>query len=392
MKWILVGGALLLLLLCVSLAGAVAVIQVEASVAAAGGQAAVDCVYQQVGCVLAVMGETLEDHVWGPYLNNYDPNDLVVRKAYQKWLSDCGGSPCSDMVSGNLQCVKFVEGVFTLANDPLPFHHDALTFWSDYTNLAGWSEIKSTYYPVAERGWPAPGDMMIWADDDASGNPDWSSPGHIAVVVNVTIPDPAHGISGQVVVAQGNGPGNLWNPNKALPGNLYTMALDSQKTVFTWGGFTVIGFIRQDVPPTGMPQLNMNDPNIQVYLPTLLDNAAKHGIPGGYYAAQIQQESHFDPNATSPAGAEGIAQFLPSTAQKWNPPFNPYNPIPSLDAGAEYMANGLNHYAGDYAAALAAYNAGSGTLDTCMKQQGVAWLNCMPGETQHYVQTIFGWS
>lgn len=392
MKWVLVVGALLLSLLCVSLAGAFAVVQVAASIQAAGGQAAVDCAYQEVGCVLAVMGETLEDHVWGSYLNNYDPTDLVLQKAYQKWLADCGGSPCADMKPGNLQCVKFVEGVFQMANDPLPFHHDAIDFWADYANLQDWAEIKSTYYSAALRGWPAPGDMVIWADDDANGNPIWSSPGHIAIVVNVTLPDLAHGMSGQVVVAQGNGPGNLWNPNKGTPGNLYIMELDTDKAVHTWGGFTVVGFIRQTVPPTGMPQLNMNDPNVQTYLPTLLNDAAKHGIPGGYYAAQIQQESGFHPKAKSPAGAEGIAQFLPSTAAKWNPPFDPYDPIASLDAGAQYMATGLNHYAGDYAAALAAYNAGGGAVDTCMKQQGIRWLDCMPPETQQYVQIILGWS
>lgn len=394
MKYLVVVFAVFLLA-CVALSGAFAVTTVEATVAAAGGQAAVDCIYQQTGCVLAVMAETLEDHVWGSNLNNYDPSDLVMQKPYQKWLADCGGSVCSDMAPGNLQCVKFVEGVYQMANDPLPFHHDAITFWGDYANLSGWSEIGSTYYPASQRGWPAPGDLMIWANEDANGQPVLGDPadypGHIAVVVNVQIPDPQHGITGQVVVAQGNGPGNEWAASKGLPGNLYIMPLHQDKSVSTWGGFMMVGYIRQTVPPTGMPQLNMNDPNVQAYLPDLLSDAAKHGIPGGYYAAQIKQESGFNPNATSPAGAEGIAQFLPSTAAGWNPPFDPFDPIASLDAGAQYMANGLNQYAGDYAAALSAYNAGGGTLATCMKQQGVAWLNCMPGETQNYVRIILGW-
>jgi hypothetical protein len=385
----------ILLLGCVSLAGAFAVVQVEATVAAAGGQAAVDCIYQQVGCVLAVMGETLEDHVWGVDLNNYDTHDLVVQKAYKQWLADCGGSMCSDMVPGNLQCVKFVEGVFAMANDPLPFHHNAIAFWSDYAHLKGWSEIGSTYYPASQRGWPAPGDMMIWADENSAGQPVLNDPvgypGHIAVVVNVQIPDPKHGIAGQVVVAQGNGPGNEWDPKKGLPGNLYTMPLDMAKSVGTWSGFMVVGYIRQDVPPTGMPSLNMNDPNVKAYLPDLLNDATISGVPGGYYAAQIKDESGFNPNAVSSAGAEGIAQFLPSTAAHWNPPFDPFDPVASLKAGAQYMANGMSQYAGDYAAALSAYNAGGGTLGNCMKKAGVSWLNCMPQQTQNYVKIIFGW-
>ncbi len=394
LKWA-VGIFGVLLLGLVSLAGAFAVTTVEATVAAAGGDAAIDCIFQQTGCVLATMAQTLEDHIWGEKLNNYDPSDLVVQKAYQRWLADCGGHQCSDMVPGNLQCVKFVEGVFVMANDPLPFHHDAILFWQNYAHLKGWSEIGSTYYPASQRGWPAPGDMVIWANENAVGQPVLNDslhfPGHIAVVVRVDRPDPKHGIDGRVVVAQGNGPGNTTDPKKGLPGNLYSMPLNLDKSVSTWGGFMVVGYIRQDAPPTGMPSLNMNDPNVKTYLPVLLNAAATWGIPGGYYAAQIKQESGFNPKAVSPAGAEGIAQFLPSTAAGWNPPFDPFDPMASLNAGAQYMINGLHQYAGDYAAALAAYNAGGGTLASCMKQMGVSWLNCMPSETRNYVNIILGW-
>src|SRR5579871_6582278 len=98
MKQALIAGLVLLVLLGCCL-GAYAGVQlaVTQSVAAAGGDAAADCVFQQTGCVLAVMAQTLEDHVWGPNLNHYAPADLVVQPAYQKWLADCGGSVCSDM-------------------------------------------------------------------------------------------------------------------------------------------------------------------------------------------------------------------------------------------------------------------------------------------------------
>lgn len=396
-KLILVGVLLLVAICgCLGAFGALFITQLQtASTTGAGGQAAVDCVFQQTGCVLAVMAETLEDHVWGPKLNKYDPADLVLQPAYQKWLADCGGSRCAVMAPGNLQCVKFVEGVFEMANDPLPFHHDAILFWQDYAGLKGWSEIGSTYYPASQRGWPQPGDLMIWANENSVGQPvlndSTAFPGHIAVVVNVSIPDPAHGVDGLVVVAQGNGPGNTTNPAKGLPGNLYTMPLLPDKRVLTWAGFLVVGYIRQDVPPTGMPKLNQSDPNVQTYLPPLLKDAAAYGIPGGYYAAQIKQESGFNPKVVSSAGAEGIAQFLPSTAAGMQPPFDPFDPIASLDGGAKLMSGHLNHYGGDYAAALAAYNAGSGTLTACMKQRGVSWLNCMPPETRNYVQLILGW-
>ncbi len=236
--------------------------------------------------------------------------------------------------------------------------------------------------------------MVIFANENAGvpqlGDPT-NYPGHIALVVRVDKPDPKHGIAGQVVVAQGNGPGNEWAASKGLPGNLYSMPLNSDRSVDTWDGFMVVGYIRQDAPPTGMPTLDQHDPNVKTYLPTLQSAAATWGIPGGYYAAQIKQESGFNPKAVSAAGAEGIAQFLPSTAAGWNPPFDPFDPVASLNAGAEYMLNGLHKYAGDYAAALAAYNAGGGTLAACTQQRGVAWLNCMPPETQHYIPSILGW-
>src|SRR5262249_13532485 len=149
--------ALVLLGCCVG--ALVTVVQVvEKADPVAGGTGAVDCTFQQVGCVVAVMAETLEDHVWGPELNHYDTSDPVGQPAYRLWLAECGGTLCSDITPGNLQCVKFVEGVFDLAQDTLPAHPDAIQFWSSYAHLNGWSEIGSTYYPSSQRGWPQAGD------------------------------------------------------------------------------------------------------------------------------------------------------------------------------------------------------------------------------------------
>jgi soluble lytic murein transglycosylase-like protein len=117
-------------------------------------------------------------------------------------------------------------------------------------------------------------------------------------------------------------------------------------------------------------------------------DAIDAGINPDYFVRQIQQESGFDPNAGSPAGAEGIAQFMPSTAASMG--IDPYDPAQALNAAAQMMANLSAQYGGDYAKALAAYNAGSGAVDAAVAQGGGSWLSYLPSETQNYVSIIIG--
>ena len=112
------------------------------------------------------------------------------------------------------------------------------------------------------------------------------------------------------------------------------------------------------------------------------------GIPPAYFVRQIQQESGFNPNAVSPAGAVGIAQFEPGTAAGLG--INPWDPIQALKGAATLMANYARQYGGDYAKALAAYNGGSGTVQSAVNNCGANWLNCLPGETRHYIYIIMG--
>ena len=109
--------------------------------------------------------------------------------------------------------------------------------------------------------------------------------------------------------------------------------------------------------------------------------AIANGIDPDIFVRQIQQESGFNPNATSGAGAQGIAQFMPDTA-KGVGLSNPYEPITALDAGAKYLASYYKRY-GDYPQALAAYNAGASNVD---KYGGVPPFK----ETQNYVSSILG--
>jgi len=112
------------------------------------------------------------------------------------------------------------------------------------------------------------------------------------------------------------------------------------------------------------------------------------GINPDLFVRQIQQESGFNPGATSPAGAVGIAQFMPATAAAMG--VNPYDPTSALYGGARLMAQLSAQFGGDYAKALAAYNGGPGAVQNAVAQGGANWLAFMPAESQNYVHIIMG--
>jgi hypothetical protein len=111
----------------------------------------------------------------------------------------------------------------------------------------------------------------------------------------------------------------------------------------------------------------------------LLRSASRWNVSPGLLAAQLMAESGFNPRAVSPAGALGIAQFIPSTAASYGLR-NPFDPITSIDAEAHLMSDLLRRFH-SVPLALAAYNAGSGAVAAC---------NCVPDipETRAYVARI----
>ena len=131
----------------------------------------------------------------------------------------------------------------------------------------------------------------------------------------------------------------------------------------------------------------MNLPKSQ-YVAIAQQDAIAVGISPDYFVRQINDESSFNPNAVSPGGAVGIAQFLPGTAAGLG--INPWDPIQALQGAARMMANYAHQYGGDYAKALAAYNGGTGTVQYAVNNCGANWLNCLPGETRHYIYIIMG--
>jgi hypothetical protein len=110
--------------------------------------------------------------------------------------------------------------------------------------------------------------------------------------------------------------------------------------------------------------------------------AARWNVSAALLAAQLMAESNFNPFAVSPAGAQGIAQFMPGTAAAYELD-DPLDPVAAIDAQAHLMSDLLRRFDGEISLALAAYNAGPAPVAAC---------GCVPSypETQAYVARILG--
>jgi soluble lytic murein transglycosylase-like protein len=108
--------------------------------------------------------------------------------------------------------------------------------------------------------------------------------------------------------------------------------------------------------------------------------ASKHGVDPALLAGLVKQESNFDPNAGSLAGAQGLTQLMPATAASLGVT-NVHDPAQALDGGAKYLRQQLDRFDGDVARALAAYTAGPGAVE---RFGGVPPY----AETQEYVRRV----
>jgi len=112
-------------------------------------------------------------------------------------------------------------------------------------------------------------------------------------------------------------------------------------------------------------------------------SAWRENLPSGFFARLIWQESRFDPYALSVAGAQGIAQFMPSTA-RLRGLHNSFDPVEALAKSANYLRFLADKY-GNLGLAAAAYNGGEGRMTRYVNAGGY-----LPAETRYYVEIVTG--
>jgi soluble lytic murein transglycosylase-like protein len=124
----------------------------------------------------------------------------------------------------------------------------------------------------------------------------------------------------------------------------------------------------------------------QTYVVQAQKDATAVGLVPAVFIRQINQESGFDPNVIGAEGEIGIAQFMPATARSLG--INAHDPVASLSKAAHLMASYLKTFNGDYEKALAAYNAGAGTVQQAVAKDGTNWKQAIPLSTQQYIAVI----
>ena len=128
--------------------------------------------------------------------------------------------------------------------------------------------------------------------------------------------------------------------------------------------------IPADIPTSGDPELDR----------IIFEVGEKQGVDPRFIHAVIWQESRYQTKALSHAGAQGLMQLIPATAERFGCD-NPNDPVQNITAGTKYLSWLLKRFSGNVELALAGYNAGEGAVD---KYDGIPPYN----ETQNYVKII----
>lgn len=128
---------------------------------------------------------------------------------------------------------------------------------------------------------------------------------------------------------------------------------------------------------------------VETYIPdvcrTIELASAQHGLDPHFLARLLWKESLFEPEAISPVGAQGIAQFMPGTADLVGLD-DPFNPAKSIEASARYLKK-LSDGFGSIGMAAIAYNGGENRAARYKDGGG-----SLPWETQDYVLAITGFN
>ena len=119
----------------------------------------------------------------------------------------------------------------------------------------------------------------------------------------------------------------------------------------------------------------------RLFQPIIIQTSSRHQVDPAIVKAIIMAESGYNPRAISKAGAKGLMQLMPKTAQDLGVE-DSFNPQQNISGGVRYFKQLMNRFNGDFKLALAAYNAGSATV---RRYKGVPPFKA----TKHYIKKVF---
>ncbi len=136
-------------------------------------------------------------------------------------------------------------------------------------------------------------------------------------------------------------------------------------------------------PVKSLPDELVGDVPLDLVCQAIADASESGGLPPSFFVRLIWQESRFRQRAVSHAGAQGVAQFMPKTAEMYGLE-NPFDPIASVETSARFLRELLDQF-GNLGLAAAAYNAGPRRIQEWLARRGK-----LPDETRNYVKIITG--
>ncbi len=140
----------------------------------------------------------------------------------------------------------------------------------------------------------------------------------------------------------------------------------------------IVALRQPEGPPLPPPDLP-----VETLCHTLASVAQANGLPTGFFARLIWQESKLKQRVVSHAGAQGVAQFMPAVAAQRGL-LNPFDPLAALPHSGRFLKEHVSYF-GNLGLAAAAYNAGTRRVTDWLARRGR-----LPEETRQYVKIITG--
>ncbi|WP_027634572.1 lytic transglycosylase domain-containing protein [Clostridium hydrogeniformans] len=167
---------------------------------------------------------------------------------------------------------------------------------------------------------------------------------------------------------------NLLNLNGLNSENLNNSSLNLRGDLIK--NYQNVSNVSQDIPSSKNERIDK----------AIEEASKKYGIDGKLIWALIKQESNFNVNEKSHAGAMGLMQLMPANVKEYNIS-NPYDIFENIDGGTKHLKDYIKRYNGNVELGLAAYNAGPGTL----QKRGVKAVEDiwkLPWETRTHVKKV----